>query len=488
MKQLKDILTAVQTLQITGDTSVTVTGLHIDSRKVEQGSVFIAVKGTQVDGHEYIEKAINQGAVVIVAETIPADKKDGLVYVQVKDSASAAGLLASAFYGNPTQHMKVVGVTGTNGKTTVCTLLYQLFEKLGYKCGLISTVQNHIHDKIVTATHTTPDAIAVHGLLADMHAAGCSHVFMEVSSHAVHQQRIAGIHFAGGVFTNITHDHLDYHKTFDEYIRVKKMFFDNLPATAFALTNSDDKRGMVMLQNTGATKLTYSLRVPADIKGKVLENNLTGLVMDVNNIEAHFRMIGTFNAYNLMAAYGVAVQLGEDKMEVLSVLSNLHGAAGRFETIMSANDKILGIVDYAHTPDALINVLATINQLRVGGQKVITVVGCGGDRDKAKRPLMAEVACEHSDKAILTSDNPRSENPEDILNDMVAGLSIAHSKKVLRITDRREAIKTACTLANAEDIVLVAGKGHETYQEVKGVRHHFDDREVVKEAFELLNR
>jgi UDP-N-acetylmuramoyl-L-alanyl-D-glutamate--2,6-diaminopimelate ligase len=488
VKQLKDILSAVQPLQITGDISVTVTGLHIDSRKVEQGSLFIAVKGTQVDGHQYIDKAIELGAVAIVAETIPVDKKDDVVYIQLKDSASGAGLLASAFYGNPTQHMKVVGVTGTNGKTTVATLLYQLFEKLGYKCGLISTVQNHIHDKVVTATHTTPDAIAVHGLLADMYAAGCTHVFMEVSSHAVHQQRIAGIHFAGGVFTNITHDHLDYHKTFDEYIRVKKMFFDNLPATAFALTNADDKRGMVMLQNTRAIKLTYSLRVPADIKGKVLENNLTGLVMDVNNIEAHFRMIGTFNAYNLMAAYGVAVQLGEDKMEVLSVLSNLHGAAGRFETIMSTQDKILGIVDYAHTPDALINVLAAINQLRVDGQKVITVVGCGGDRDKAKRPLMAAVACEHSDKAILTSDNPRSENPEDILNDMVAGLSIAHSKKVLRITDRREAIKTACTLANADDIVLVAGKGHETYQEVKGVRHHFDDREVVKEAFELLNR
>lgn len=488
MKQLKDILTAVQPLQVTGDTSVSATGLHIDSRKVEQGSVFIAVRGTQVDGHEYIEKAIAQGAIAIVAETIPADKKDGVVYVQVKDSASSAGLVASAFYNNPTQHMKVVGVTGTNGKTTVCTLLYQLFEKMGYKCGLISTVQNHIHDKVVAATHTTPDPIAVHSLLADMYAAGCTYVFMEVSSHAIHQQRIAGIQFAGGVFTNITHDHLDYHKTFDEYIRVKKMFFDNLPATAFALTNADDKRGMVMLQNTKATKLTYSLRIPADIKGKVLENNLTGLVMDVNNIEAHFRMIGTFNAYNLMAAYGVAVQLGEDKMEVLSVLSNLHGAAGRFETIMSANDKILGIVDYAHTPDALINVLATINQLRVGGQKVITVIGCGGDRDKAKRPLMAEVACEHSDKAILTSDNPRSENPEDILNDMVAGLSVAHSKKVLRITDRKEAIKTACTLAAAEDIVLVAGKGHETYQEVKGVRHHFDDREVVREAFELLNR
>lgn len=488
MKQLKDILTAVQPLQVTGDTSVAVNALCIDSRKVEQGSMFIAVKGTQVDGHEYIGKAVEQGVVAVVAEVLPADRKEGVVYVLVQDSAAAAGLLAGAFYGNPARHMKVIGITGTNGKTTVATLLYQLFERLGYKCGLISTVQNHIHDKVLTATHTTPDPIAVHRLLADIHDAGCTHVFMEVSSHAVHQQRIAGIHFTGGVFTNITHDHLDYHKTFDEYIRVKKMFFDNLPATAFALTNADDKRGMVMLQNTKAAKLTYSLRMPADIKGKVLENNLTGLIMDMNGTEAHFRMIGIFNAYNLMAAYGVAVQLGEDKMNVLAVLSDLHGAPGRFETIMSANEKVLGIVDYAHTPDALINVLATVNQLRTGGQKVITVVGCGGDRDKAKRPLMAEVACEHSDKAILTSDNPRSENPEDILNDMVAGLSVAHSKKVLRITDRREAIKTACTLANAEDIVLVAGKGHETYQEVKGVRHHFDDREVVREAFELLNK
>lgn len=488
MKQLNDILTAVQPLQVTGDTSVTVNGLHIDSRKVGQGSLFIAVKGTQVDGHGYIDKAIEQGAVAVVAEVLPNDKKTGVVYVQVKDSAAAAGLMAAEFYDNPTQHMKVVGITGTNGKTTVATLLYQLFEDLGYKCGLISTVQNHIHDKVTAATHTTPDAIAVHSLLADMYAAGCTHVLMEVSSHAVHQQRIAGIHFTGAVFTNITHDHLDYHKTFDEYIRVKKLFFDNLPATAFALTNADDKRGMVMLQNTKATKLTYSLRVPADIKGKVLENNLTGLVMDVNNIEAHFRMIGIFNAYNLVAAYGVAVQLGADKMNVLAVLSNLHGAPGRFETIMSANEKVLGIVDYAHTPDALINVLATIRQLRTGMQKVITVVGCGGDRDKAKRPLMAEVACEHSDKAILTSDNPRSEDPEDILNDMVTGLSVAHSKKVLRITDRREAIKTACTLANAEDIVLVAGKGHETYQEIKGTRHHFDDREIVREVFELLNK
>ncbi len=478
----------MQVLQVTGDTSVAVAGMAIDSRKVAKGGVFVAVKGTVTDGHQYIDKAIELGVAAIVAEHIPEQRNADVVYVVVKDSAIAAGLMADVFYDRPSASMKVVGVTGTNGKTTVATLLYQLFEGLGYKCGLISTVQNHIHDKVITATHTTPDAIAVHSLLADMYAAGCTHVFMEVSSHAVHQHRIAGLHFAGGIFTNITHDHLDYHKTFDEYIRVKKMFFDNLPATAFALTNADDKRGMVMLQNTKAEKCTYSLRIPATVKGKVLENNLTGLVMDINNMEAHFRMIGTFNAYNLMAAYGTAVQLGEDKLQVLAVLSNLYGAQGRFETIMSANDKVLGIVDYAHTPDALINVLATINQLRTGGQQVITVIGCGGDRDKAKRPLMAAVACEHSDKAILTADNPRTESAEDILNDMVAGLSVAHSRKVLRISDRREAIKTACSLAQAEDIVLVAGKGHETYQEINGVRHHFDDREVLRETFELLNK
>lgn len=488
MKQLKDILTRVQTVQVAGDTSVAVAGLAIDSRKVSQGTVFIAVKGTLTDGHQYIDKAIELGAVAIVAEQMPAQQAAGVTYVIVKDSAAVVGIMADAFYDSPSQDIKLVGVTGTNGKTTVATLLYQLFEGLGYKCGLISTVQNHIHDKVVSATHTTPDAVAVQSLVAEMRDAGCSHVFMEVSSHAVHQHRIAGLNFAGGIFTNITHDHLDYHKTFDEYIRVKKMFFDGLPATAFALTNADDKRGMVMLQNTKAEKCTYSLRVPATIKGKVLENNLTGLVMDINNTEAHFRMIGTFNAYNLMAAYGAALQLGEDKLQVLAVLSNLYGAQGRFETIMSANDKVLGIVDYAHTPDALINVLATINQLRVGGQQVITVIGCGGDRDKTKRPLMAQVACEHSDKAILTADNPRTENAEDILNDMVAGLSAAHNRKVLRISDRREAIKTACTLAQPDDIVLVAGKGHETYQEVNGVRHHFDDREVLKEAFELLNK
>lgn len=488
MAILKDILTHVQPLTIQGDTSREVNGLCIDSRKVADGTMFIAVKGTSVDGHTFIEKAISDGAVVVVCETMPAELRNGVTYIEVRDSAAAAGLLAAAFFGNPSQKMKVTGITGTNGKTTTATLLFNLFVALGYRCGLISTVQNHIHDKVEVATHTTPDAIAVQSLLARMADAGCEYVFMEVSSHAIHQRRVEGIEFAGGVFTNITHDHLDYHQTFDEYIKVKKQFFDNLPSSAFALTNADDKRGMVMLQNTQAEKNTYSLRSPANFKGKVLENNLTGLVMTINNLEAYFRMIGTFNAYNLLAVYGVAVLLGQDKMEVLSVLSNLHGAPGRFETYLSPNEKVLGIIDYAHTPDALINVLATINQLRTGGQQIITVIGCGGDRDKTKRPIMAQVACEHSDKAILTADNPRSEDPEMILNDMEAGLTVTQKRKALRITDRKEAIKTACAFAQAEDIILIAGKGHETYQEIKGVKYPFDDREVLSEAFKMLNK
>ena len=488
MQTLQDILNNITPVKVLGNTAVAAGSLCIDSRKVVEGAVFIAIAGTLSDGHQFIDKAIELGAVAIVCERMPAGIVEGIVYVQVKDSGLAAGQLADAYYGFPSLHLKVTGVTGTNGKTTTATLLYYLFEKLGYRCGLLSTVQNHIHDTVEVATHTTPDAISVHALLRRMVDAGCTYAFMEVSSHAVHQQRIAGIRFAGGIFTNITHDHLDYHKTFDEYIRVKKRFFDDLPAGSFALTNADDKRGMVMLQNTKAEKHAYSLRVPASIKGKVLENNLTGLVMMVDGVEAHFRMIGIFNAYNLLAVYGAAKLLGVEKMQILEVLSSLHGAPGRFETFLSPVDKILGIVDYAHTPDALINVLATINQLRTEGQQIIAVVGCGGDRDRTKRPVMAEVACEHSTRAILTSDNPRSEDPEAILNEMEAGLSTAQKRKSLRITDRREAIKVACSLANAGDIILVAGKGHETYQEIKGVKHHFDDREVLTQTFETLNK
>jgi UDP-N-acetylmuramoyl-L-alanyl-D-glutamate--2,6-diaminopimelate ligase len=488
MQTLRNILINVNPVQTYGDTDVQVSGLCIDSRKATAGSVFIAIKGTLSDGHSYIDKTIEQGAVAVVCETVPQQRKDGVTYVQVKDSSAVAGLIADAYYESPSQSLKVVGVTGTNGKTTVATLLYKLFEGLGYKCGLLSTVQNFIHTDTEVATHTTPDPISIHALLRKMVDAGCTHAFMEVSSHAIHQHRIAGIRFVGGIFTNITHDHLDYHKTFDEYIRVKKSFFDDLPNDAFALTNADDKRGIVMLQNTKAEKHTYSLKVPASVKGKVLENNLTGLVMMVDNHEAHFRMIGTFNAYNLLAVYGAAKFMGEDVLKVLTVLSSLHGAPGRFETYLSLNDKVLGIVDYAHTPDALINVLATINQLRTKGQQLITVIGCGGDRDRTKRPLMAQAACEHSDKAILTSDNPRSEDPEEILNEMEAGLTAVQKRKSIRISDRKEAIKLACMLAQSEDIILIAGKGHETYQEIKGIKHHLDDREVLTETFKTLNK
>jgi UDP-N-acetylmuramoyl-L-alanyl-D-glutamate--2,6-diaminopimelate ligase len=487
MPLLSDILNQVQVQTVSGDPQVVVRDICLDSRRVAEGSAFVAIRGVAVDGHAFIEKAVAAGARTVVCETLPETRADEVTYVQVADTHAAAGRMAAAFYGHPSQQMQVVGITGTNGKTTTATLLYELFEALGEQCGLISTVRNYIHDQVEPATHTTPDPVALQQLLARMRDAGCTRVFMEVSSHAVHQRRIEGIHFAGGVFTNITHDHLDYHKTFDEYIRVKKRFFDDLPADAFALVNADDKRGMVMLQNTAARKHTYSLRLPADFKGRVLENNLTGLIMQIDGQEAHFRMIGTFNAYNLLAAYGVAVLTRTDRMQALSALSNLRGAPGRFETYMSPQEKILGIVDYAHTPDALLNVLSTIGQLR-SGQQVITVAGCGGDRDKGKRPLMAAVACTHSDRVILTSDNPRSEDPETILDEMESGLTPAHRRKTLRITDRREAIKTACVLAQPGDIVLVAGKGHETYQEIKGTRYPFDDGQVLMESFKLLNK
>jgi UDP-N-acetylmuramoyl-L-alanyl-D-glutamate--2,6-diaminopimelate ligase len=488
MAILKDILSQVQVKSIIGNTNLPFNALCIDSRKAALGSAFIAIKGTLVDGHQYIDTAITQGANIIICEALPNEQREAVTYVLVKDSSIAVGELAAAFYGFPSKELTVVGVTGTNGKTTVTTLLYQLFTKLGYKCGLISTVQNFIGDVVEIATHTTPDAISIQSLFAKMRDAGCSYVFMELSSHAIHQNRICGIDFDGAVFTNITHDHLDYHKTFDEYIRVKKQLFDQLPATAFALTNIDDKRGAVMLQNTRAQQFSYSLRTPANIKGKVLENNLTGLVMEIDGHEAYLRMIGIFNAYNILAVYGVAKFLNQDSIEVLAALSTLNGAAGRFESVCSPVEKILGIVDYAHTPDALLNVLATIQQLRQNDEQIITVIGCGGDRDKAKRPLMAQVAVDKSNKTILTSDNPRSENPEEILNEMEAVLTFAQKRKVLRISDRKEAIKTACALASPGDIILVAGKGHETYQEIKGIRHHFDDKEILIEAFTILHK
>lgn len=484
---IQSLLTGLNPVSITGSTAAEVSSLVLDSRKITPGAMFFALKGAAVDGHNYIETAIELGAVAIVCSELPENTVDSVCYLQFEEVHEIVGVLAATFYGNPSAQMKVIGVTGTNGKTTVATVLFQLFEQLGESCGLISTVENKIGDQVIPATHTTPDAISLQVLFAQMLGAGCTYVFMEVSSHAVHQHRIGGVQFDGGIFTNITHDHLDYHKTFDEYIRVKKRFFDHLPKTAFALTNVDDKRGAVMLQNTKALKQSYALRVPADFKGKILENNLTGLLMQINNQEVHFRMTGTFNAYNLLAAYGAAVLCGKDSLDVLVGLSNLQGAPGRFETMQSPVEKILGIVDYAHTPDALQNVLSTIRQF---GQQanIITVVGCGGDRDKTKRPEMARVACDLSTTTILTADNPRTENPEAILDDMVAGLTPGQYRKMIRISDRKEAIKTACNLARANDVILVAGKGHETYQEINGVKTHFDDREVLQEMFNLLEK
>jgi len=488
MQLLRDILYSVSIQAVHGNNNISVNELRIDSRAVQPGDAFIAIKGVHTDGHTFIAKAIELGATAVICEVLPETLSDQVYYVQVADSTHACGVMADNFYQHPSRNLQLVGVTGTNGKTTIATLLFKLFTQMGYHCGLLSTVQNQIGDTVIPATHTTPDAISLNALLAQMVADGCQYAFMEVSSHAVHQQRIAGLKFAGGIFSNITHDHLDYHKTFDEYIRVKKAFFDGLPNTAFALTNLDDKRGNVMLQNTKARKATYSLRAMADFKGKILENNLTGLIMQVGEQEVHFRLIGEFNAYNLLAVYGAAVLLNQDKHTVLQALSNLQGAEGRFDYIVSDNQRIIGIVDYAHTPDALLNVLATIKNLRKGNEQVITVVGCGGDRDTAKRPIMAQVAAEHSDKVILTSDNPRSEDPAAIIQAMEAGVPVHQKKKVLSITDRKEAIKTAISLSNPEDIILVAGKGHEKYQDIKGVKHPFDDKAVLLEMMRMMEK
>lgn len=488
MKKLSDILYKVHITALSGVTDLDINDVQIDSRQVKRGSLFIAVKGVAADGHAFMAKAIELGAVAVVCETMPKEKMEGITYVQTSGSAEAAGQIAHNFYDAPTTKLKLVGVTGTNGKTTIATLLFKLFSAMGYTCGLVSTVENKIGGEVIPSTHTTPDAVSLNALLKQMVDAGCSHAFMEVSSHAVHQRRIAGLEFAGGLFSNITHDHLDYHKTFDEYIKAKKGFFDDLPSAAFAITNVDDKRGLVMLQNTAAHKYSYSLKTAADFKGKILENGLAGLVMTVNEQEVHFRLIGEFNAYNLLAVYGAALCLGEDKSEVLQTLSNITGAEGRFDYIISSRDRVIGIVDYAHTPDALENVLSTIKKLRQGNEKVITVVGCGGDRDKTKRPVMGEVACAGSDKVIFTSDNPRSEDPQQILLDMEATLNTAARRKYISIADRRQAIKTAVSMAGPEDIVLIAGKGHEKYQEINGVKQHFDDKEVLREMFEQLEK
>ncbi len=487
MPQLKDILYKVSLQSVSGDMETEVTTLAFDSRKVEVGSVFIAVSGTQTDGHDYIDQALEKGAVAIVCEKLPRTTVDDVALIEVGSSAEALGIMASNFYDNPSEKLKLVGITGTNGKTTCVTLLYQLFRGLGYNTGLLSTVDIRINEEVIPATHTTPDAIAINRMLAKMVARGCTHCFMESSSHAIVQHRISGLKYVGAVFTNLSHDHLDYHKTFDEYIKAKKLLFDGLPSSAFALVNSDDKRGAVMLQNTKASKHKYALKSIAEFKAKILSNTLQGLELDVLGQNVWFKLIGDFNAYNLLAVLGTAVLLREDEGEVLRELSNVNPAPGRFEQVMTTTG-ITALVDYAHTPDALENVLLTIKEFRTGNEKVITVVGCGGNRDKDKRPIMAKIACDLSDKVVLTSDNPRFEEPMEILKDMEEGVSPSNYRKTLIIEDRREAIKTASTLAEPNDIILVAGKGHETYQEVKGEKSDFDDREVLSEMLNLIHK
>jgi len=487
MALLKDILYRVSLVSVSGSTDLTITSICFDSRTVSQGSLFVATKGVSVDGHHFIDKALEKGAVAVVCEVSPSKFQEGVTYVEVKDSSEALGIIASNFYNNPSNHLKLVGVTGTNGKTTTVTLLHQLFRKLGYNTGLLSTVENKINEEVIPSTHTTPDAVSLNQLLAKMVASGCTHCFMEASSHAIVQHRIAGLNFAGGIFTNITHDHLDYHKTFEEYIKAKKLFFDNLPSSAFALVNTDDKRGNVMLQNTKASKKTFALKSAADFKAKIKSNTFNGLELEIDNQDVWFKLIGSFNAYNLLGIYGAAILLGENKEDVLEEMSTLDSARGRFEQIISIHH-VTAIVDYAHTPDALKNVLETIQDIRQGNEQVITIVGCGGNRDATKRPIMADIACKLSDRVIITSDNPRDEDPELIIQEMQKGVAITDRKKVLAIQDRKEAIKTACTLANPNDIILIAGKGHETYQEIKGVKHPFDDKLIVKEIFHLLQK
>ena len=486
MKRLGDILQGVKINNASFDANVNVKSICFDSRKVETDSMFIATRGTVSDGHDYIESAAIKGASVIVCEEIPNRPSPNVTYIWVDNSSRALGLIAANFYDHPSKKLKLVGITGTNGKTTIATLLFKLFKQLGNNVGLISTVENKINDEIIPSTHTTPDAISINELHIKTLEKGCDYCSMEVSSHSTVQERIAGLTFAGGIFSNITHDHLDFHKTFDEYIKAKKYFFDQLPKSAFALTNADDKRGSVMLQNTEAYKKSYALLTMADFKGKVIENQFSGLLMNIDNQEVWFKMIGSFNAYNILAAYGAAILLEQDKMKVLTILSAIDGAEGRFEYIIASNGTI-GVVDYAHTPDALKNVLQTIQNIRQGNEKIITIVGCGGDRDKTKRPIMAEVSCKLSDKVILTSDNPRSEDPSEIIKEMEAGVSITSRAKTISIVDRKEAIKTACHLAQAGDIILLAGKGHEKYQEIAGVKYPFDDKKVLKEQFELLD-
>ena len=480
MKQLTNILNNASITEIIGNKDIVIDNITFDSRNVEANFMFIAVRGTKSDGHNYIEQTIEKGAVCIVCEVLPAIINKSVTYVLVKDSSFSLGIIASNYYDNPSEQLSLVGITGTNGKTTTVTLLYNLFKELGYGVGLLSTISNKINEIEYPSTHTTSDAIQLNALLKKMVDSGCSYCFMEVSSHAIVQNRISGLKFKGAIFSNITHDHLDYHETFAEYIKAKKLFFDNLSNEAFALVNVDDKNGMVMLQNTKAKKYTYSIKNVADYKCKILENNLTGLHLNFDGIEVFSKLVGSFNAYNLTAVYAAAILSGADKLDVLRIISNLNAAEGRFEYVKS-KDNIIAIVDYAHTPDALTNVLSTISAIRTNNEQLITVVGAGGNRDAQKRPIMARIACEMSNLVILTSDNPRDEEPEEIIRQMEAGIDPSLSRKALTIINRKEAIKTACTIAKPGDIILVAGKGHEKYQEIKGVKHHFDDKEILTE-------
>ena len=480
--KLKEILTNCNLLEIVGNKEVDILDITFDSRKAEIGTLFFAVKGTQTDGHDYIDKAIEQGALAVVCEKMPRKKAENVTYIKVENSAHVLGVSASNFFGNPSKQLHLVGVTGTNGKTTIATLLYRLFTDAGYICGLLSTIENIIGHEVIPSTHTTPDPIELNSLLQKMIERGCEYAFMEVSSHSVAQDRIAGLHFAGGIFTNLTHDHLDYHKTMTNYRNAKKKFFDSLPQNAFALTNLDDKNGAFMLQNTQAKKLTYALKHDADFKGIVMESHFDGMMLKVNGTEMFTQLVGGFNASNLLAIYGAAITLGFNKDELLIEISKLHGANGRFDMVHSENG-IVGIIDYAHTPDALENVLQTINEVRCHKETLITIVGCGGNRDTTKRPEMAAVAVKLSDRVILTSDNPRNEDPDEIIRQMKAGIAEEDQHKVLSITNRHEAIRTGVALAKKGDIILVAGKGHENYQEINGAKNHFDDKEELSNAF-----
>jgi UDP-N-acetylmuramoyl-L-alanyl-D-glutamate--2,6-diaminopimelate ligase len=481
MKKLSEIIKGIAVITEDGRKNTSISSIVFDSRKVEKGCLFVAVKGTKSDGHDFIAGAVEGGASAIICEVLPSERKPGVCWISVSDSAEALGIAASNFFGNPSELLKLTGVTGTNGKTTIATLLFHVFRRLGYKCGLFSTVSNYIEDRELPATHTTPDPVQLNSLLAEMVASGCDFAFMEVSSHAVDQKRIAGLKFAGGVFTNLTHDHLDYHKTFDNYLAAKKRFFDSLPKGAFALVNTDDRNGKVMIQNCAAAKYSFSTRGVADFRAGIIEQRFEGMGLRIDNTEVWTRFIGDFNASNLLAVYGASVLLGGSSKEVLTIISDLHSVRGRLEVVRTTGS-VTGIVDYAHTPDALLNVIETINRIRQGGRQLITVVGAGGDRDRTKRPKMAAISAAGSSRVILTSDNPRSEDPEKILDEMEEGITPDLRKKVLRITDRREAIKAAVMMASEGDVILVAGKGHETYQEIRGVRNHFDDREELSKA------